>query len=78
MKCHSLVQFVFKSTYFLRKQNFKIHLFSFSNTKQTKYDGTFLNKSGKNFNLAKIFWNVRVKKYLSIIKMTTKMKWQQK
>ena len=28
-------------------------------TKQTN-DGIFSNKTGENFNLAKIFWNVRV------------------
>ena len=39
---------------------FKIHLFSFSNTKQTNH-GIFSNMTGENFNLAKIFWNVRVR-----------------
>ena len=39
--------------------NFKIHLFSFLNTKQIN-DGVFSNKTEENFNLAKIFWNVRV------------------
>ena len=38
--------------------NFKIHLFSFLNTKQTN-NGIFFNKTGDNFNLAKSFWNVR-------------------
>ena len=33
--------------------NFKIHLFSILNTKQTN-DGTFSNKAGENFNMAKI------------------------
>ena len=40
--------------------NFKIHLISFLNTKQTN-DGIFLNNAGQNFNLANIFWNVRVR-----------------
>ena len=39
--------------------SFKIHLFSFWNIKKTN-DGIFLNKTGDNFNLAKIFWNVNV------------------
>ena len=34
--------------------NFKIHLFSVLNSKQTS-DGVFPNKTGENFNLAKIF-----------------------
>ena len=61
MKRHSLVQFVFKSASFLRKEicNIKIHLFSILNTKQTN-DGTFSNKVGENVNLAKIFLKVRV------------------
>ena len=61
MKRRSLVQFVFKQPVFQENKiyNFKIHLFSFLNTKQTN-DGIFLNKAGENFNLAKIFWNVRV------------------
>ena len=61
MKGHSLLQFVFKSACFLRINfcNFKIHLFSILNTKQTN-DGIFSNKAGENFNLAKIFLNVRV------------------
>ena len=33
--------------------NFKTHLISILNTKQIN-DGTFLNKTGQNFNLAKI------------------------
>ena len=49
MKRHSLVQFVFKSACFLRKQ---IYLFSILNTKQTN-DGIFLNKAREKFNLAK-------------------------
>ena len=55
-KRHSLVQSVFKSACFSIKQNlqFKIHLFSILNTKQTN-DGIFSNKAGENFNLAKIF-----------------------
>ena len=40
--------------------NFKIHLLSFLNIKQTN-DGIFSNKTGENFNLAKIFRNVRVR-----------------
>ena len=61
MKRHNLVQFVFKSAFFQENKiyNFKIHSFSFLNTKQTN-DCIFLNKTGENFNLAKIFWNVRV------------------
>ena len=39
--------------------NFISHL-SFLNTKQTN-DGIFMNKARENFNLAKIFWNVRVR-----------------
>ena len=37
-KCHSLVQFAFKSSYFLINKffNFKIHLFSILTTNQTK------------------------------------------
>ena len=60
MKRHSYVQFVFRSTCFSRKQNlpFKVRLFSFLNTKQTN-DGNFLKKTRENFNLAKIFCNVR-------------------
>ena len=34
--------------------NFESHLLSVLNTKQTN-DGTFSNKAGENFNLAKIF-----------------------
>ena len=62
MERTSLVQFVLKSAFFSRKQNlqFKIHLFSFLNIKPTN-DGIFLNKTGENLNLAKIFWNVRVR-----------------
>ena len=41
-------------------RNFEIHLFSILNTKQTN-DGIFSNKAGENFNLAKIFLNVRVR-----------------
>ena len=41
--------------------NFKIHLFSILNTKQTK-DGIFLNKAVENFNLEKVFWNMRVQR----------------
>ena len=50
MKCHSMVQFVFKSAGFQENKiyNFKIHLFSFLNTKQTS-DGIFLNKTGDSF-----------------------------
>ena len=40
--------------------NFKINLFSFLNTKETS-DAIFLNTTGDNFNLAKLFWNVRVR-----------------
>ena len=40
--------------------NFKIHLFSILNTKQTN-DGIFSNKAGEKFNLAKNFRNVRVR-----------------
>ena len=57
MKRHSLVQLVF-----LKKNkicNFKTHLFSILNTTQTN-DGIFSNKAGENFNLAKIFLDVRV------------------
>ena len=59
---HSLVQLVFKSACFLRKQicNIKIHLFSILNSKQTN-DGIFSNEAGESFNLAKIFLNVRVR-----------------
>ena len=42
--------------------DFKIHLFSTLNTKQTN-DGIFSNKAGENFNLAKISINVRVQLY---------------
>ena len=40
--------------------DFKIHLSSFLNTKQTN-DAIFLNTTRDNFNLAKMFWNVRVR-----------------
>ena len=63
MKRHSLAQSVFKSACFSRKQkiyNFKIHLSSFSNTKQTN-GAIFLNTTGDNFNLAKICWNMKVR-----------------
>ena len=62
MKRHSLVQFVFKTACFQENKicNFKIHLFSILNTKQTN-DDIFSNKTGENFDLAKIFWNVRVR-----------------
>ena len=61
MKRHSLVPFIFKSACLLRINfyNFKIHLFSILNTKQTN-DCIFSNKAGENFNLAKIFLNVGV------------------
>ena len=51
MKRHNLVQFVFKQPVFQKNKiyNFKIHLFSFLNTKQTD-DGIFSNKTGENFN----------------------------
>ena len=67
MKLHSLVLFVFKSTNVF--YNFKIHLFSFWNTKQTN-DGIFSNITGENFNLAKNFWNVRVRLKCYIIFQT--------
>ena len=38
--------------------NFKIHLFSIFNTRETN-DGIFLNKAGENINLANMFLNVR-------------------
>ena len=60
MKRDSLVQLFLNQPVF--KENFlilKIHLFSILNTKQTN-DGVFSNKAGENFNLAKIFLNVRV------------------
>ena len=61
MKRRSLIQFVFKSACFLRKQFFlKIHLFSILNTRQTNA-GTFSNKAGENFNLANIFLDMRVR-----------------
>ena len=40
--------------------NFKIHLSSFLNGKQTN-DGIFWNKTGEISNLAKTFWNLRVR-----------------
>ena len=40
--------------------NFKIHLFSILNIKQTN-DHIFSNKIGKIFNLIKIIWNVKVR-----------------
>ena len=56
MKRQNLVQFV---CFFQENKiyNFKIHLFSLLNTKQTN-NGIFLTKTGENFNLPKIFWNV--------------------
>ena len=61
-KCHSPVQFVFKSACFLRNKfyNFKNNLFAILNTKQTN-DGIFSNKAWENFNLTEIFLNVRVR-----------------
>ena len=60
-KRHSLVQFVLNQPVFqeYKIHNFKIHFFSFLNTKQTN-EGIFSNMTRKNFNLAKIFWNVIV------------------
>ena len=60
MKRHnSLVQFLNQLVFYENKCcNFKIHFFSILNTKQTN-DGIFLNKAVENFNLAKIFSNVR-------------------
>ena len=66
MKRHSLVQFVYSIQFVqpvfqeYKIYNFKIHLFSFLNIKQTN-DGIFLNKAGENFNLTKLFWSVRVR-----------------
>ena len=62
MKRHSLVQFVLNQPVLQESKicNFKTHLFSFLNTKQVNVD-SFLNKTGDNINLAKIFWNVRVR-----------------
>ena len=62
MKRHNLIRFVFKSVCFseIKIYNFKIHLFSFLETRQTN-DSIFSNMTGENFNLAKIFWNVRVR-----------------
>ena len=57
MKRLSLVQFVFKENNFC---NYKIHLFSILNTKQTN-DAIFSNKAGKNFNLAKKFLKREIK-----------------
>ena len=61
MKRHNLIKFVFKSACFQENKiyNFKIYLFSFLTTKKTN-DGILLKNAGENFNLAKIFWNVRV------------------
>ena len=68
--CSSISQPVFQEN---KIYNFKIHLFSFLNTNQTKdgifsnlntnqtNDGIFSNKTGENFSLAKTFWNVRVR-----------------
>ena len=61
MKRHSLVQFVFESAFYENQFCYLIiHLFSILNTKQTN-DGLFSNKAGENFNLVKIFLNVRVR-----------------
>ena len=60
MKHQSLVQFVFKSACFLRKQILQFsNSLSILNTKETN-NGIFSNKAGENFNLAKMFLNVRV------------------
>ena len=60
MKRWSLVQLVFKSACFLRVQILQFQIsFIFNFKHQTKNDGIFSNKAGKNFNLAKIFLNVR-------------------
>ena len=58
MKRHNLVHLFLNEPVFQENKiyNFKIHLFSFLNTRQTN-DGIFLNKTGENFNLAKIFYN---------------------
>ena len=62
MKRHSLVYLFLNQPVFQENKiyNSKIHLISFLNTKQTN-DGIFLNNAGQNFNLANIFWNVRVR-----------------
>ena len=60
MKRHSLVQFVFESACFLRKQILQFFFFfSILKTKQTN-NGISSNKAVENFNLAKIFLNERV------------------
>ena len=61
MKRYNLVQFVFKSACFSRKQNLQFqNSFIFIFKHQTN-DGIFLNKTGENFNLTKIFWDVGVR-----------------
>ena len=57
MKRHGLAQFVSKEN---KIYNYKIHLLSFLNAKQTN-DGICLNKTGEYFNLANISGNVRVR-----------------
>ena len=54
MSCHRHLHFTLH----------KIHLFSILNTKQAN-DGIFSNKAGENFNLAKLFLNVRVQLEIS-------------
>ena len=62
MKRWSLVQLVFKSACFLRIQILQFqNSFIFNFKHQAKYDGIFSNKAGENFNLAKIFLDVRVR-----------------
>ena len=62
MKRHSLVQFDLNQPVFQEIEicNYKIHLLSFLNTRQTNH-GIFLSKAGENFNLAKMFWKVKVR-----------------
>ena len=57
-----MVQLVYESASFLKNRfsNFKIHLFSILNTKQTN-DGIFSDKAWENFDMAEIFLNVRAR-----------------
>ena len=61
MKLHSLVHLFLNQPVFQENKiyNFKVHLFSFLNSKQ-KNDCIYFFNAEENFSLVKIFWNLRV------------------
>ena len=62
MKRHSLVQLAFKSACFFFKKTLQFQSsFIFHFKHQQVNDGSFSNKARENFNLVKIFLNVRVR-----------------